>query len=405
MIKIPVSTFQALDLFARSFKLLVMSDSIGVEIEHVHYALFLDLQKDVQKELDLTTLADNQRKAAIKVYLFSAGKKILLKEIEISPLPPKPAGEIKITLKGRLEKKRHLRLTVLFGKKQVHTSSVDLTKYHEKRSLWWVPVLLFVIAGAAAGVVFGTGTAGERRRAARSREEMPAGEEREEDGRAEETRETGAGDTGGTDEADSAAAAEEKAPEAGAADTGAAEAPASGAADTAEAAETGVAEAAPEAGAEEGTPEPETEPGPPAAEEEAAPGEAPEEEVIAAEEPAPPEVPAETIRRTVYFEPESAALTEESQGVLLQVLNLLTRYEDAKVEIIGHCALYPTVIERKTLSIERAERVYSFLVTHGWAPEIPPDIRGVGGDRPVTTAEHQQHLNRRVEINILGKEE
>ena len=377
-----------------------MSDSIGVEIEHAHYALFLDLQKDVQKELDLTTLADNQRKAAIKVYLFSAGKKILLKEIEISPLPPKPAGEIKITLKGRLEKKRHLRLTVLFGKKQVHTSSVDLTKYHEKRSLWWVPVLLLVIAGAAAAVVFGTGTAGERRRAARSRQEMPAGEEREEDGRAEEARETGAGDTGGTDEAASEAAAEKKAPEDGAADAGTA--------NTAAAAETATAdtaETAPGAGAEEGTPEPEAEPGPPAAEEEAAPGEAPEEEEIAVEEPAPPEVPAETIRRTVYFEPESAALTEESRGVLLQVLNLLTRYEDAKVEIIGHCALYPTVIERKTLSVERAEQVYSFLVTHGWTPEVPPDIRGVGGDRPVTTAEHQQHLNRRVEINILGKEE
>ncbi len=400
MIKIPVSTFQALDLFARSFKLLVMSDSIGVEIEHAHYALFLDLQKDVQKELDLTTLADNQRKAAIKVYLFSAGKKILLKEIEISPLPPKPAGEIKITLKGRLEKKRHLRLTVLFGKKQVHTSSVDLTKYHEKRSLWWVPVLLLVIAGAAAAVVFGTGTAGERRRAARSRQEMPAGEEREKDGQAEEARETGAGDTSGTDEAASEAAAEKKAPEDGAADTGTA--------NTAAAAETATAdtaETAPGAGAEEGTPEPEAEPGPPAAEEEAAPGEAPEEEVLAAEEPAPPEVPAETIRRTVYFKPESAALTEESRGVLLQALNLLNRYADAKVEIIGHCALYPTVIERKTLSVERAEQVYSFLVTHGWAPEVPPDIRGVGGDRPVTTAEHQQHLNRRVEINILGKEE
>ena len=391
MIKIPVSTFQALDLFARSFKLLIMSDSIGVEIEHAHYALFLDLQKDVQKELDLTTLADNQRKAAIKVYLFSAGKKILLKEIEISPLPPKPAGEIKITLKGRLEKKRHLRLTVLFGKKQVHTSSVDLTKYHEKRSLWWVPVLLLVIAGAAAAVVFGTGTAGERRRAARSRQEMPAGEEREEDGRAEEARETGAGDTGGTDEAASEAAAEKKAPEDGAADAGTA--------NTAAAAETATVDRAEEAS------EPEAEPGPPAAEEEAAPGEAPEEEEIAVEEPAPPEVPAETIRRTVYFEPESAALTEESRGVLLQVLNLLTRYEDAKVEIIGHCALYPTVIERKTLSVERAEQVYSFLVTHGWTPEVPPDIRGVGGDRPVTTAEHQQHLNRRVEINILGKEE
>ena len=367
MIKISVSTFQALDLFARSFKLLIMSGSIGVEIEHMHYALFLDLQKDVQKELDLTTLADNQRKAVIKVYLFSAGKKILLKEIEISPLPPKPAGEIKITLKGRLEKKRYLRLTVLFGKKQGHISSVDLNKYHEKRSLWWVPVLLLVIAGAAAAVVFGTGTAGE------------------ESGRseAEETRETGAEDTGGTDEAALEAAAEEEATEAGAADTGTADA-----ADTDEAAETvpeiGTEEEAREAVAADTT--------------EAAPE-------AGAEEEASPEVPEETIRRTVYFKPERAVLNEESRSVLLQVLNLLNRYEDAKVEIIGHCALYPTVIERKTLSLERAERVYSFLVTHGWIPEVPPEIRGVGGDRPVTTAEHQQHLNRRVEINILGKEE
>lgn len=325
-----------------------MTESIGVEIEHQHYALFLDLQKDVQNELDLTTISDNQKKAAIKVYMFSGGKKIPVKEIVISPLPPKPAGEIKITLKGRLEKKRHLRLAVLFGKKQVHTSSTDLNKYRNKRSLWWIPVLLFVILGAAAGVVFGTGITGRQAETAgaaieNGKERAPASEKK-----TSKTVKTDEKKTVQETEADEAK--EKKAAE----DTATTESP--------ETAETAV------------------------------------------EEPSP-EIPAETVQRTVYFQPESASLTRETRSALLQVLELLNRYKDAKVEIIGHCALFPTEIERKTLSLERAEAVYTFLVTNGWKPEIPPDIRGLGADSPAASGEHRQHLNRRVEIVIRGKEE
>lgn len=325
-----------------------MTESIGVEIEHQHYALFLDLQKDVQNELDLTTISDNQKKAAIKVYMFSEGKKIPVKEIVISPLPPKPAGEIKITLKGRLEKKRHLRLAVLFGKKQVHTSSTDLNKYRNKRSLWWIPVLLFVILGAAAGVVFGTGITGRQAETAgaaieNGKERAPASEKK-----TSKTVKTDEKKTVQETEADEAK--EKKAAE----DTATTESP--------ETAETAV------------------------------------------EEPSP-EIPAETVQRTVYFQPESASLTRETRSALLQVLELLNRYKDAKVEIIGHCALFPTEIERKTLSLERAEAVYTFLVTNGWKPEIPPDIRGLGADSPAASGEHRQHLNRRVEIVIRGKEE
>jgi outer membrane protein OmpA-like peptidoglycan-associated protein len=347
------------------FKLLIVTESIGVEIEHQHYALFLDLRKDVQNELALTTISDNQKKAAIKVYLFSEGKKIPVKEIVISPLPPKPAGEIKITLKGRLEKKRHLRLAVLFGKKQVHTSSTDLNKYRNKRSLWWIPVLLFVILGAAAGVVFGTGITGRQAETAdaaveNGKEGSVASKEK-----TSKTVKTGEKQTVQETEADEAE--EKKAPEA-AEDEATTEAP--------------LAKAA----------------------EDEATTETPETAKTAVEEPSP-EIPAETIQRTVYFQPESASLTRETRSALLQVLELLNRYKDAKVEIIGHCALFPTEIERKALSLERAEAVYTFLVTNGWKPEIPPDMRGLGGDSPAASGEHRQHLNRRVEVVIRGKEE
>ena len=341
-----------------------MTESIGVEIEHQHYALFLDLQKDVQNELDLTTISDNQKKAAIKVYLFSEGKKIPVKEIVISPLPPKPAGEIKITLKGRLEKKRHLRLAVLFGKKQVHTSSTDLNKYRNQRSLWWIPVLLFVILGAAAGVVFGTGITG------RQAETADAAVENGKEGAAASKEKTSktvkTGEKKTVQETEADEAEKKKAPEA-AEDEATTEAPLAKAAEDKET-------------------------------------ESPETAETAVEEPSP-EIPAETVQRTVYFQPESASLTRETRSALLQVLELLNRYKDAKVEIIGHCALFPTEIERKTLSLERAEAVYTFLVTNGWKPEIPPDIRGLGADRPAASGEHRQHLNRRVEIVIRGKEE
>ncbi len=356
-----------------------MTESIGVEIEHQHYALFLDLRKDVQNELALTTISDNQKKAAIKVYLFSEGKKIPVKEIVISPLPPKPAGEIKITLKGRLEKKRHLRLAVLFGKKQVHTSSTDLNKYRNKRSLWWIPVLLFVILGAAAGVVFGTGITGRQAETAdaaveNGKEGSVASKEK-----TSKTVKTGEKQTVQETEADEAE--EKKAPEA-AEDEATTEAPLAKAAEDEATTEAPLAKAA----------------------EDEATTEAPETAKTAVEEPSP-EIPAETIQRTVYFQPESASLTRETRSALLQVLELLNRYKDAKVEIIGHCALFPTEIERKALSLERAEAVYTFLVTNGWKPEIPPDMRGLGGDSPAASGEHRQHLNRRVEVVIRGKEE
>ncbi|HAK46859.1 MAG TPA: hypothetical protein DCO79_13200 [Spirochaeta sp.] len=113
-----------------------------------------------------------------------------------------------------------------------------------------------------------------------------------------------------------------------------------------------------------------------------------------------------TDRYSVYFQPESDKLTAEAVSGLRVFIDKLPKendFEEAQfeLEIRGHCARYGTEEGRAELSKERALKVYSFLKT-GWGIEADSFVTGAGASEPVSLKRDEQHLNRRVDINIKG---
>ncbi len=141
--------------------------------------------------------------------------------------------------------------------------------------------------------------------------------------------------------------------------------------------------------------------------------EEPIKEVSAVEEISAP--PAEIVytenmisdRASVFFLPDSAKLTDETIRGLEMFIDKLPSHDDYeegsfKLEIKGHCARYGTEEGRAELSRERAVNVYNFLETE-WGIEADSMITGVGSSEPATLERNQQHLNRRVDIEVKGK--
>ena len=108
---------------------------------------------------------------------------------------------------------------------------------------------------------------------------------------------------------------------------------------------------------------------------------------------------------TVYFYPNSIILTSEAKAILRQVLQILRSEDNLYVDIIGHCAFFGTENGRQEISTERAESVYSFFIDNGWTPQEQPKLAGLGHDQIVTRDPEKQNLNRRVEITIKSNEE
>jgi len=107
--------------------------------------------------------------------------------------------------------------------------------------------------------------------------------------------------------------------------------------------------------------------------------------------------------QVVYFNPNSAMLTDETKKALDGIVSLLGKHGKSKFSISGHCALFGTEWGREKLSKLRAENVYSYLKEIGWEPPVEPEIQGFGGKRSVTEEKTLQHLNRRVEIAVAEK--
>lgn len=113
-----------------------------------------------------------------------------------------------------------------------------------------------------------------------------------------------------------------------------------------------------------------------------------------------------TDRYMVYFQPESSELTSEGRAGLRTFINKLPGqgdFEEARfqLEIRGHCARYGTEEGRSELSKERAINVFNFLKSE-WGIEADSIISGAGASEPVSLKRNEQHLNRRVDINIKG---
>lgn len=343
-----------------------MSTTFGVEVEHVRYALLLDTEKGNRGQIDLTTLADNQKTAHVKIFLFENHEKTLIHTIKLHPLPPQPAGDLRIICSARFTSNRYLEVGVRVGQKTVHTGKVDVKKYR-KRSRWWIiPVALLLLGGIASAFIIASG------RPSASNEEL--------DGKTAAgaaSARAGAGgsgtpDTPAVEKSAEEAPAEEKTETAGSADVSG-----SGAgtdrADTEGTAESPRAEITESAAAGQESPK---------------------------TEQAEPEPVISLSREQLYFLPESSVLLEQAKGKL-QAIRRRVESENVRITAIeGHCALYGSEESREWLSEERAEAAYLYLRQIGTEFPEPPLVRGYGGQEPVTRDQQRQELNRRVEITI-----
>lgn len=110
-----------------------------------------------------------------------------------------------------------------------------------------------------------------------------------------------------------------------------------------------------------------------------------------------------SIRKTIYFYPNSSQTGQEAQSKLSDILSLLISRPDLKVTLSGHCALWGTKAGRMKLSKKRAMVIKSYLENKGWKPVHAPRIRWYGAQKRVTTDPEKKDLNRRVEIEITSE--
>ncbi len=99
------------------------------------------------------------------------------------------------------------------------------------------------------------------------------------------------------------------------------------------------------------------------------------------------------------------AVVNESRGKLYELLLVLKRNPNLKIEIQGHLCCMPK--DRTDLSTQRAKAIYNFLVTNN-IEKSRLSYKGFGSSQPVFPLpekdESERAANRRVEIAIVSNE-
>lgn len=96
------------------------------------------------------------------------------------------------------------------------------------------------------------------------------------------------------------------------------------------------------------------------------------------------------------------AVVPESRGKLYELLLVLQKNPNLKIEIQGHLCCMP--VDRSDLSTQRAKAIYNFLV-HNEIPKERLSYKGFGSSMPIYSLpekdENERAANRRVEILIV----
>jgi outer membrane protein OmpA-like peptidoglycan-associated protein len=108
--------------------------------------------------------------------------------------------------------------------------------------------------------------------------------------------------------------------------------------------------------------------------------------------------------QAVQFETGKAILKEDSKVVLDQVIDVLSKYPDFRLEIIGHTDNVGSEINNLRLSQRRAKSCYDYLISQGVSPDIL-NSGGFGESNPIasnSTSEGRRR-NRRVEFILAPR--
>ena len=110
-------------------------------------------------------------------------------------------------------------------------------------------------------------------------------------------------------------------------------------------------------------------------------------------------------KEKVLFAFNSADLGNNAQGNLDKLVNILNKYPDTNIEVIGHTDSKGTDDYNQSLSERRATAVTSYLRTHNIA-SARLSVKGMGETDPVASndTEEGRAQNRRVEFVITANE-
>ena len=124
------------------------------------------------------------------------------------------------------------------------------------------------------------------------------------------------------------------------------------------------------------------------------------------------EVGYNLVLENIIFEGGASILVSGAEKYLLQLLEIMKKYPNLKIEIQGHicCGLqgedgYDIVYRNNFLSVNRAKVVYDYLKWSG-IEENRMTYKGFGASQkrfPEEKTEQEKKLNRRVEIKIIEK--
>jgi len=103
----------------------------------------------------------------------------------------------------------------------------------------------------------------------------------------------------------------------------------------------------------------------------------------------------------IRFGPNSASLTDESQGIVQQVAGVLQQIPEAKIQIGGHTDSRGDYNYNVELSTSRANAVRDRLVELGVGADRLA-VKGFGPDNPIATNDTREGRasNRRIEFQI-----
>lgn len=108
--------------------------------------------------------------------------------------------------------------------------------------------------------------------------------------------------------------------------------------------------------------------------------------------------------KNIFFDYDKSTLRPESQTELNNVVEILNKYPNIKIEISGHTDNKGSDEYNKNLSKERAKTIVEYLKSKNIA-ENRLSYVGYGKEIPIATndTEEGRQMNRRVEFKIIGK--
>mgnify|MGYP000529243299 CR=1 FL=1 len=130
------------------------------------------------------------------------------------------------------------------------------------------------------------------------------------------------------------------------------------------------------------------------------------EELLEASKLSPVKKGEKIVLRNIFFDFNKATLRKESILELNRVVEIMKKYPSIIVEIAGHTDDIGSDEYNMKLSIERANAVVNYLITHGIESKRLI-AKGYGKTRPLVPNidEKSRQLNRRVEFKIIEKED